>query len=347
MTIVLRWLARVAGGLAAIAVLVLGLLFHAFDKPGALAGPAIVVVPKGAGVSTIARLLARNGIIGDALVFEAGVLITGNSAVMRAGEYEFPGHASARDVMDILRSGKTLVRRLTVPEGMTTAQVMGLMDAAYGLEGELEGDPRAIPEEGTLLPDTYHYSYGDKRREMTVRMTRAMTQLVTRLWRDRAPNLPFASPHEAVVLASIVEKETGKPDERALIAGVFHNRLKRKMILQSDPTVAYGVALAEGIAERVLGRALTRADLDRSGPYNTYRNRGLPPGAIANPGRAALKAVLHPAPTDALYFVADGLGGHVFAKTLAAHNRNVRRWRRLRDGIQRDIPPNAAPAPVP
>jgi UPF0755 protein len=230
---------------------------------------------------------------------------------------------------------------------MTTAQVMGLMNAAYGLEGGLGGDLALIPGEGTLLPDTYHYSYGDKRRKMIRRMTRAMTQLVTRLWRDRAPNLSFASPHEAVVLASIVEKETGKPDERALIAGVFHNRLKRKMILQSDPTVAYGAALAEGIPERVLGRALTRADLDRSGPYNTYRNRGLPPGAIANPGRAALEAVLHPARTDALYFVADGSGGHVFAKTLAAHNRNVRRWRRLRDGAQRDIPTNAAPAPVP
>ncbi|MFT5539837.1 MAG: UPF0755 protein [Alphaproteobacteria bacterium] len=343
MTIALRWLALVAGGLAAIAVLVLGLLFHAFDKPGALAGPAIVVVPKGAGVSTIARLLARNGIIRDALVFEAGVLITGNTAAMRAGEYEFPGHASAREVMDILRSGKTLLRRLTVPEGMTTAQVMGLVMAAYGLGG----DPGSIPDEGTLLPDTYHYSYGDQRRDMIGRMTRAMSEMVKLLWRARAPKLPLTSPHEALVLASIVEKETGKPDERALIAGVFHNRLKRNMILQSDPTVAYGVAMAEGISDRVLGRALTRADLDRPGPYNTYRNRGLPLGAIANPGRAALEAVLHPASTDALYFVADGSGGHVFAKALDAHNRNVRRWRRLRDGAQRDPPRNVAPTSAP
>lgn len=343
MKISLRWLALVAGGLAAIAVLILGLLFHAFDKPGALAGPAIVVVPKGAGVSTIARLLVRHGIMRDAMVFEAGVLLTGNTAAMRAGEYEFPGHASARDIMDILRSGKTLVRRLTVPEGMTSVQVVGLVGAAYGLAG----DPGPIPSEGALLPDTYHYSYGDTRREMIGRMTRAMDQMLTNLWRNRAPNLPLTSPHEALVLASIVEKETGKPDERALIAGVFHNRLKRKMILQSDPTVAYGAALAEGIPERVLGRALTRADLKRPGPYNTYRNRGLPPGAIANPGRAALNAVLHPATTDALYFVADGSGGHVFAKTLDAHNRNVRRWRRLRDGALRNIPMNSAPLPVP
>ena len=330
MTPVVRWLALGAGGLAVAAALALGLLFYVFGAPGPLAGPTLVVVPKGVGVSAIGDLMVRHGIVRSALVFEAGVRITGNAGALRAGEYQIPAKASARAVMEILRAGKTYVRRLTAPEGTTTVQVVNLVTAAHGLVGE--NGP--IPAEGALLPDTYHYSWGDRRRDVIAGMERAMTETVASLWRERAADLPIRTPGEAVILASIVEKETGKPEERALIAGVFYNRLHLGMALQSDPTVAYGRAVAAEIPERVLGRPLTRKDLETPDPFNTYLNRGLPPQPICNPGRAALLAVLHPAPTDALYFVADGSGGHVFAKTLDEHNRNVARWRRLRDGRQ-------------
>jgi UPF0755 protein len=320
------WLALGAAGAVAVVIVSAGLLFHRFDAPGPLAGPAIVVVPQGAGVAAVAGLLARHGVIRNALVFEAGVRISGNGGRLRAGEYEFPGYASARDIMDMLTAGRILVRRLTVPEGLTTAQVYELVSIAYGLDGDLG----PMPGEGTLLPDTYHYTYGDTRAVLIQRMSQAMTETVARLWRDRASELSLRSPHEAVILASIVERETGQPVERARVAGVFFNRLARNMPLQSDPTVAYGAALDAGMENRVLPRPLSRADLKRSGPYNTYLNRGLPPGAIANPGAAALYAVLHPEKTNALYFVADGTGGHAFAVTLDEHNRNVHRWRRLR-----------------
>jgi len=319
------WLALGAAGAAAAIIVSAGILFHRFDAPGPLAGPAIIVVPQGAGVSAVAGLLARHGVIRGALVFEAGVRISGNGGRLRAGEYEFPGRVSARDIMDMLTSGRILVRRLTVPEGRTVAQVYELVSIAYGLSGNLG----PIPDEGTLLPDTYHYTYGDERAALILRMSQAMTETITRLWRDRAPDLSLQSPHEAVILASVVERETGQAEERARVAGVFYNRLARNMPLQSDVTVAYGAALDAGVDSRVLSRPLSRGDLKRPGPYNSYLNRGLPPGAIANPGAAALYAVLHPEKTDALYFVADGTGGHAFASTLAEHNRNVRRWRSL------------------
>lgn len=343
---VLRWLAVTVGVLTACAVLALGILFHLFDKPGPLSGPAIAVVPQGAGLARIATLLERNGILRDALVFRLGVRLAGKGGALKAGEYEFPGRASARDVMEVLESGDTYVRRLTVPEGLTSAQVLDRVTAAYGLDG-LVGP---IPDEGALLPDTYHYSYGDTREGLIERMKAAMTETVTRLWRARDPSVPLDGPPDAVTLASIVERETGVASERAVVAGVFYNRLRRNMPLQSDPTVAYGVAVEQGIAGRVLDRPLTRKDLETDTPYNTYLYRGLPPGPIANPGRAALDAVLHPAATDALYFVADGNGGHVFSETLDGHNRNVREWRRLQRQQREDAArerngagPDAAP----
>lgn len=339
----LRWAAVSAGGLVAGAALALGVLFHQFDAPGPHGGPTIVVVPKGSGVGAIGDLLARQGVLKSALVFEAGVRILGAAGSLRAGEYEFPGRASARGVMDVLRSGKTVVRKLTAPEGTTTPRIMMLVTAAHGMDG-LVGP---MPPEGALLPDTYHYSWGDRRMDMVARMERAMSETVARLWRERAPGLPITSPADAVILASIVEKETGKPEERALIAGVFYNRLRRGMPLQSDPTVAYGAALAAGLADHALGRVLTRKDLETPSPYNTYLNRGLPPGPICNPGHAALNAVLHPAATEAIYFVADGTGGHVFARTLDEHNRNVRRWRKLNDAAKDAKTDDAAPAAAP
>jgi UPF0755 protein len=338
MTALLRWLAFATGGLLVVVTLAFGFLMHRFDAPGPLAGPSIVVVSKGTGVGAIADLLARQGVLASAFVFEAGVRVSRAGAALRAGEYEFPGRASARDVMDILRGGRTVVRKLTAPEGMTTPQVIALVTAAHGMEG-LVGP---MPPEGDLLPDTYHYSWGDGRADMIARMEKAMTEAVARLWRERAPDVPLTLPADAVILASIVEKETGKPEERARIAGVFYNRLRRGMPLQSDPTVAYDRALAAGIPERVLGRALTRKDIETPGPFNTYLNRGLPPEPICNPGIAALTAVLHPEKTDALYFVADGNGGHAFARTLDEHNANVRRWRKLRKEA-REAEAGAAP----
>ncbi len=267
-----------------------------------------------------------------------GVRLTGNQGRLRAGEYDFQGAIPARGVMEMLIAGRTVVRKLTIPEGATTARVLALLQGAYGLQGvNVE-----IPEEGSLMPDTYHYAFGDRRAQLITRMEKAMGDETARLWRARQKGLMLRSPREAIILASIVERETGRGRERPMIAAVFFNRLSRGMPLQSDPTVAYGVALKESAPDRVLRRPLTRADLTTPGPYNTYLNKGLPPYPIANPGRAAIRAVLHPATTRALYFVADGKGGHAFARTLAEHNRNVRRWRRLRRARRADPSPTQA-----
>ncbi len=209
----------------------------------------------------------------------------------------------------------------TLAEGLTSHEIVALVEQAEALEGAVE----AVPSEGSLLPETYHYARGDRRGDLVVRMSRARDELLRVLWPGRAPNLPVATPEHAVVLASIVEKETGVAGERPLVASVFVNRLQKGMRLQSDPTVVYGLTGGTG----PLGRALTRKDLQAPSPNNTYLNRGLPPGPIANPGRAALEAVLNPAQTAFLYFVADGSGGHAFAKTLAEHNRNVAKWRKF------------------
>jgi UPF0755 protein len=229
---------------------------------------------------------------------------------------------SPREVVAILQSGETIVRRLTVPEGLTSARVLELVDGAEGLQGHVG----RMPEEGRLLPETYHFSYGDDRADLVARMEEAMEIALARLWLERSDDLPFATPEDALTLASIVERETAVERERRRVAAVFINRLRRGMRLQSDPTVVY--ALTEG--EGVLGRRLVRDDLRIDHPYNTYVNTGLPPGPIANPGRASIAAVLNPAETRELYFVADGSGGHAFATTLDEHNRNVARWRRLR-----------------
>jgi UPF0755 protein len=318
-------------GLTVLAGAVLGIIavagfFNAFDRPGPLSGHVVVVIPKGSGVGQIGTTLEKHGVVSSDLVFKLGVRLTGNHRKLRAGEYDFPGQISARGAMNILINGATVVHRVTIPEGITTAQAVRLLDGAYGLTGALD----APPKEGSLLPDTYHYKFGDTRAQLVSRMAKAQTVELANLWPNRAKGLPIRAPREAVILASIVERETGRDGERPLIAGVFVNRLKRGMALQSDPTVAYGAALRESAPDRVLRRALSRADLAAPGDFNTYLNKGLPPEPIANPGRAAIAAVLNPAATKALYFVADGTGGHAFAATLAEHNRNVRRWRRLR-----------------
>ncbi|MCX7355459.1 MAG: endolytic transglycosylase MltG [Alphaproteobacteria bacterium] len=281
--------------------------YRAFERPGPSAETVLVMIPPGAGVSGITRRLEQAGVIDQPFVFAIGArLLHGRS--LRAGEYEIPAQASAHAIVDLLASGKTYVRRLTVPEGLTVAEALEIVAVAEGLTGLIERQPG----EGELLPETYNYSYGDRRDAVMARMAAAMQRTLAELWERRAPNLPL----------------TGVEAERARVAGVFINRLRQGMRLESDPTVVY--ALSRG--GEPLGRPLTRKDLETDDPYNTYRNTGLPPGPIANPGRAALAAALSPMATDELYFVADGAGGHRFARTYAEHLKNVARYRALRDG---------------
>ncbi|MEQ8604539.1 MAG: endolytic transglycosylase MltG [Marivibrio sp.] len=295
-----------------------------YQSPGPLAEERIVVVPSGAGLRMIARTLADEGVIARPEVFMAAAKLTGLHDTLKAGEYGFEPGVSPQQVLAKLTVGETVDRFVTIPEGLTSRQIVDLLAQTDALTGEVA----EIPAEGTLLPETYHYERGVSRGEMIRRMQAAMEEAVDALWESRAPDLPFETKREAVILASIIEKETGVGAERAKVGGVFVNRLARGMRLQSDPTVIY--ALTEGAGP--LDRALTRADWKVEHPYNTYQNAGLPPGPIANPGRQSLQAALNPAETDALYFVADGTGGHAFARTLEEHNRNVARWRRIRDG---------------
>lgn len=306
-----------------VAVAGIGLFHRAFAAPGPLTEDVMLVIPRGASVRSIAALLEAQGVVDDATVFSWGVRGFGGERPLVAGEYAFPAAVSARDAMRLLQSGKVVARNLTIPEGLTTLQIFAMVDAAEGLDGALPAGLQA--GEGTLLPETYQYVRGERRVEFVARMQKAMREMLVRLWRERsADSSPLASPREALILASIVERETGKAEERPRIAAVFLNRLRRGMRLQSDPTVVYGLSNGAG----VIGRPLTRADLAVDHPYNTYIHTGLPPQPIANPGRDSLAAVLHPAKTNDLYFVADGTGGHTFARTLEEHNRNVARWRR-------------------
>jgi len=280
-----------------------------------------VVVPHGR-LAEVADALQKAGVIRHTWTFEAAALMSGalmaHKSALHAAELHFPAFASLRDVLGILRDGKPVEHQVTIPEGLTAAQIVALLDHTDALTGE-----DALPPEGAVLPSTYSFTRGATRASILARARIALQAQLALIWRERAADLPLETPEQALVLASIVERETGKADERARVAAVFLNRLRLGMRLQSDPTVAYVVSGGSG----VLDRKLTRADLEQDSPYNTYRVHGLPPGPIDSPGLAALRAVTHPAETSELYFVADGSGGHVFARTLGEHQQNVARWR--------------------
>jgi UPF0755 protein len=322
-------------------VAVIALLLRTnFDAPGPLTHSAVTVIPRGEGVQEIAARLEREGIVSDRRLFVAQYLsqslhirLTGGKEIsLQAGEFEFRKQASMKDVLETLAQGKAVLYRLSVPEGLTSQQIVARLMAEENLSGEIT----EVPPEGSLLPDTYRFSRGMARSDILERMKADQKRFLATIWDKRQSDLPFKTIEQAIVLASIVEKETGRADERERIAGVFVNRLKRGMRLQSDPTIIYGIAGGQG----TLGRPITRSDIDTPTPYNTYAITGLPPGPIANPGRAALEATLNPAKTKDLYFVADGTGGHVFAATLEEHNANVKSWRKLE--AERGEDPGAA-----
>lgn len=294
------------------------LAWRGIHAPGPLAEPANILVPRG-GTEAITAALVEQGALASPRLFAFAAMATRGEGPLRAAEFAIPAGASIRDILAILRNARPVQRRLTIREGLSARQVAALLERTEGLAG----DTPPIPE-GSLLPETYSFTLGETRAAILRRATAAMDAALAEAWAGRAPDLPLRNAREALVLASIIEKETGVAGERAQVGGVFANRLRRGMPLQSDPTVVY--AATGGLP---LERPISRADLDANHPFNTYRIRGLPPGPIAMPGKAALEAATRPASTDFLYFVADGSGGHAFARTLEEHNRNVARWRAL------------------
>lgn len=308
---------------------------QAFVEPGPSANGDTFLVKQNTGVQEIADQLERRGLVSDARIFRLGVRATGNDSTLKAGEYAIKPRASMRDIMELFKSGKSVMYSLTIPEGLTVEQALQRVADQEALTGDM---PAALPPEGSIATDTLRFTRGATRQQMVDKLVADQKKLVDDVWAHRAPDLPIANMEDFVILASIVEKETGKGDERSRVAAVFLNRLAKGMRLQSDPTIIYGLFGGKG---KPADRPIYQSDIDKQTPYNTYLIKGLPPTPIANPGRAALEAVANPSKTGDLYFVADGNGGHVFAATLEEHNQNVARYRALQK-MQAD---DAAKAP--
>lgn len=321
-----------------------------FDTPGPLTEAKVVMVPVGSGLSTVAATLERQGAITSEMVFSMGVQVAQLDQKLKAGEYEIKPGMSMRDIMAMMVEGKSITYSVSFPEGWTSEQIVERLKA----NDILTGPVNSIPLEGTLLPDTYKFTRGTTREQILDRMRKEQEKLLNQIWARRVKDLPLATPRELVILASIVEKETGKADERTRVAGVFVNRLNKKMKLQSDPTILYGL---HGGKAWMQARTILRSELTAPNPYNTYQIERLPPGPIGNPGRAAMEAVANPSRTNELFFVADGTGGHAFAETYDEHKKNVERWRQIERSrnnnavddapVQTDAQPAAAPAAAP
>jgi UPF0755 protein len=321
-----------------------------FEAPGPLQEDKIVNIPPRVGMLEIADLLKHEGVV-DAhrLIFVGGVFALKARSELKAGEYLFLKRASMKDVVETIVEGKVVQHQLTIPEGLTSEQIVARL-----LEHDiLAGNIKDVPREGSLLPDSYHFNRGFTREQMIQRMRQAQDRLVRDVWERRSPDLPLKSPEQLVILASIIEKETGKAEERTRIAAVLTNRLRQKMKLQSDPTIIYGLVFGKG----ALGHPLTKSEIAQPTPYNTYVIDGLPPGPIANPGRSSIEAAANPARTKELYFVADGTGGHAFAESYEQHMKNVARLRAIEheqkgespaaDAQPQASPPRPAPALTP
>lgn len=319
----MKWLAALFS-LLLLALLTAGLavgaLWYHHHQPGHYSTEKILLIEPGTGTRAIAERLHQEGMIEEPLLYLAGTRLFQRKLMAKAGEFAFEAGLSPADIATHLHEGKSILHKVTIPEGYTVKQIKQMMESIDTLTGTFPKDIK----EGTLMPDTYHFTRGSSRAEIVQQMQEAMKEFLKAEWEKRQENLPIESPKEALILASLVEKETGKPDERGEVAAVFVNRLRAGMLLQTDPTILY--YMTDGTYQQE--RRIRRSDLKADHPYNTYVHAGLPPGPIANPGRDSIKAALNPPESDALFFVADGTGGHRFAKTLSEHNRNVAKFRR-------------------
>lgn len=309
-----------------------GLTYFAYTKfhtPATIASEKLVVIPKGSGTLMIADILKSQGIISDSYVFVVVTKLIDSQATLKAGEYQFTPAMTMSDVVTKIKNGDTFRRQFTIPEGLTSFEIIERLKSVP----DIQLSEIALPKEGSLLPDTYQYEKNEKLEKIIARLSDAQKNLIEKEWPLRDIGLPISTIDEALILASIVEKETGIANERRKIAGVFINRLRIGMPLQTDPTVIYALTKGQhrNDGQGPLGRRLLVKDLQIDSPYNTYKNVGLPPTPIANAGREAILAVLHPETHDYIFFVADGTGGHLFAKTLSEHNRNVANWRKIRN----------------
>jgi len=316
----MKKLLLLGGALALLLLVVGGYFLSGWTSEGPATRPTPVIIAEGSSLARAATTLEKAGVLDSADRFRMQARLLGGDKPIQAGEYEVPADASPSELLALLQSGRTLQRFVIVPEGLPSIMVHERLMRAPTLTGSVP-----VPEEGTVLPDSYSYQRGESRAAVLKRMQDAMTKELDALWAKRRPTTVVTSKRDAIILASVVEKETGKPSERRMVAGVYSNRLKQGMPLQADPTVIYPVTKG-----KPLGRRILRSELRANNGYNTYAMAGLPRGPIANPGRESIAAVLDPEQTRALYFVADGTGGHVFANTLAEHNANVAKWYAIR-----------------